>query len=65
LGVEALGLQPDEVTVVGDSMAKDIIPAKAAGCQTIWLRGEQWTDDAVDLSAADRVIDDLSELITT
>lgn len=65
LGVEALGLQPDEVTVVGDSMAKDIIPAKAAGCQTIWLRGEQWTDDAVDLNAADRVIDDLSELITT
>ena len=65
LGVEALGLQPEEVTVVGDSVAKDIIPAKAAGCQTIWLRGEQWTDDAVDLSAADRIIDDLSELITT
>ena len=65
LGVETLGLQPEEVTVVGDSVAKDIIPAKAAGCQTIWLRGEQWTDDAVDLSAADRIIDDLSELITT
>ena len=43
LGVEALGLKPEEVTVVGDSLDKDIIPAHEAGCQTIWLRGEGWT----------------------
>jgi putative hydrolase of the HAD superfamily len=43
LGVEALGLKPEEVTVVGDSFDKDIIPAHEAGCQTIWLRGEGWT----------------------
>lgn len=43
LGVEALGLKPEEVTVVGDSLYKDIVPAHEAGCQTIWLRGEGWT----------------------
>ena len=42
LGVEALGLKPEEVTVVGDSLDKDIIPAQEAGCQTVWLRGEGW-----------------------
>ena len=64
LGVEALGLTPGDVLVVGDSIAKDILPAKEAGCQTAWLRGEQWTDDPVDEEAADYVFDDLSEIIT-
>jgi putative hydrolase of the HAD superfamily len=63
LGVEALGLKPEEVTVVGDSMDKDIIPAHQAGCQTVWIRGEQWTDDPVDEAQADRVVNDLNELI--
>ena len=43
LGVEALGLKPEEVSVVGDSLDKDIIPAREAGCQAVWLRGEGWT----------------------
>ncbi len=43
LGVDALGLKPEEVMVVGDSLDKDIIPAHEAGCQTVWLRGEGWT----------------------
>lgn len=74
LGVEALALQPGEVTVVGDSLEKDIVPAHAAGCRTVWLKGEQWaagssgTDVAADagnadMSAADSIIADLSELI--
>lgn len=63
LGVEALGLHPEEVIVVGDSLDKDIIPAKKAGCQTIWFKGEGWTDDPQDESAADRVIMDLKELL--
>ena len=42
LGVEALGLKPEEATVVGDSLDKDIIPAQETGCQTVWLRGEGW-----------------------
>ena len=62
LGVEALGLQPDEVVVVGDSMDKDIIPAKKAGCHTVWFEGEGWTDDAVDSAPADYVIRSLKDL---
>ena len=65
LGVEALGMQPDEVIVVGDSMDKDIIPAGKAGCHTIWFKGEGWTDDPVDESAAGRVITDLRQIVNS
>lgn len=54
LGVEALGLKPEEVTVVGDSLDKDIIPAHEVGCQTIWLRGEGWNS-----------LDEILEMIKT
>ena len=63
MGVETLGLQPEEVVVVGDSMEKDIMPARQIGCRTVWLKGEGWTDDPVDESAADRVITDLEQLL--
>ncbi|WP_028911894.1 HAD family hydrolase [Prevotella sp. MA2016] len=63
LGVEALGLQPDEVMVVGDSMDKDIVPAGKAGCHTIWFKGEGWTNDPVDESQADKVITHLNEIL--
>ena len=62
LGVEALGLQPGEVTVVGDSIDKDIVPARQVGCQTVWLRGEPWHDGPVDTTLPDRIISDLDEL---
>lgn len=48
LGVEALGLKPEEVLVVGDSYSKDIIPAEKAGCQAIWLKGKGWTQEEDD-----------------
>ena len=63
LGVEALGMQPDEVVVVGDSMDKDIIPAGKAGCHTIWFKGEGWTNDPVDESPAGKVITDLTQIL--
>ena len=63
LGVEALGMKPEEVTVVGDSMDKDIIPARQAGCRTIWFKGEGWTDDPVDETIADDVITDIEQII--
>lgn len=43
LGVEALGLKPEEVVVFGDSLRKDIEPSLKAGCQAIWLKGKGWT----------------------
>lgn len=65
LGVEALGMRPDEVMVVGDSYKKDILPAAAAGCQTTWLRGEQWEDgeENGDERVKTRVITRLEEII--
>ena len=63
LGVEALGMQPDEVVVVGDSMDKDIIPAGKAGCHTVWFKGEGWTNEPVDETNAERVITALKQLI--
>ena len=65
LGVEALGLKPEEVIVVGDSIDKDIIPARDAGCHTVWFKGEGWTDDPVDETIPDHIIIDLSQLIVT
>ena len=63
LGVEALGMNPKEVTVVGDSISKDIIPAKSIGCHTIWFKGESWDDKAEDETIPDRVITSLTELL--
>ena len=62
LGVEALGVKPNEAIVVGDSIDKDIIPAGKAGCHTVWFEGEGWTDDLVSGDEADFIIRDLSEL---
>lgn len=64
LGVEALGLRPEEVVVVGDSYDKDIVPARRAGCRTVWMKGEGWTDaEPDDRTAADAVIASLDELL--
>ncbi len=63
LGVEKLGLQPDEVVVVGDSFYKDIEPAKKAGCRTVWFKGEGWTETAYDETLPNKIITDLSQLL--
>ena len=61
LGVEALGLSPEEIVVIGDSCSKDIIPATKAGCKTIWLKGIGWEDEDLN-QTADIVISDFCEL---
>ena len=63
LGVEALGMEPSDVAVVGDSFSKDILPARQIGCQTIWFKGEGWTDESEDETIPDKIIIDLSDLI--
>jgi len=64
LGVEALGLKPEEVTVVGDSLDNDIIPALEAGCQAVWLRGEGWTPESHNGDSPPcETIDSLDELL--
>lgn len=62
LGVIALGLKPEEVLVVGDSMRKDILPAESIGCQTAWLKGKGWTPEE-DAMTHDTQIKSLSDLL--
>ncbi len=62
LGVRELGFEAHETVVVGDSFSKDIIPAKAAGCHTIWLKGEGWKEETDD-SVPDVIITDLEQLL--
>ncbi len=62
LGVAALGFAANECVVIGDSFSKDIAPAHAAGCKTIWLKGDGWGDDPTDVSATDITITDFGQL---
>ncbi len=63
LGAEALGLQPAQVTVVGDSLDKDILPASKAGFRTIWFRGESWGNESTVPEGTCQIAS-LEELIT-
>lgn len=64
LGVERLGMKAGEVTVVGDSYDKDILPSHSIGCHTIWFKGEGWTDEVVENPVADKVIGSLKEILS-
>lgn len=65
LGVVALGLEPEQVLVVGDSLRKDILPARSIGCQTAWIKGRGWTpeEDAAEDSALIPALASLPELL--
>ncbi len=65
LGVEALGLQPEEIVVVGDSYGKDIVPAHSLGCRTVWLKGMGWStsDESSDVACSDVIIEDLGSVL--
>ena len=62
LGVEALDMKPEEVLVVGDSMDKEIVPAKQIGCSTLWIKGEGWTNEETNEQSADGIICDISQV---
>jgi len=63
LGVEAMGLPAAEILVVGDSYSKDMAPAKAVGCQTLWLKGQTWGEDKLqDTSVADKQFSTIFDL---
>ena len=62
LGVRSLGFDAAHIVVVGDSYSKDIVPAKEAGCQTIWLKGKEW-EETLDSGKADVIIGYFEELL--
>jgi len=42
LAIGRLNLKAEDITVIGDSYKKDIEPARALGCNAIWLKGSSW-----------------------
>lgn len=61
---EMAGCQPYNSVMVGDRLDNDIIPAKALGMRTVWLRKGLSKYQPVELgkNIADWIIDTLSEL---
>lgn len=62
MGVDALGLKPEEVLVVGDSFKKDILPSLSLGCKVAWLKGKGWTADE-DAVVHPSIISSLKDLL--
>lgn len=65
LGVVALGLEPQQVMVVGDSLRKDILPAESIGCRVAWLKGKGWTaeEDAATHPAMMTSLDEVLKMV--
>ena len=55
---------PQNAVMVGDRLDNDMIPAKALGMQTVWLRRgtARYQNAALGRQVADHVIDELSDL---
>ena len=62
-GVKALGLQPEQTLVIGDSYRKDIVPAESIGCQAIWLKGKGWTAEE-DAQLHPNIISGLDQVLS-
>lgn len=62
VGIEALGLTPEETVVVGDSFRKDIEPAEKLGCQVIWIKGKCWSEEE-DAQTHPNIVMSLNDII--
>lgn len=62
MGVDALGLSPEDVVVIGDSFSKDIVPASSIGCKTVWIKGIGWGNEEIDESLPTCIISDIKDL---
>ena len=63
MGVISLGFKPEEILVVGDSLRKDIYPARSLGCMTAWIKGKGWTPDE-DAMTDEAQIGSIADLLT-
>ena len=58
-----LGVRPHEAVMVGDSLTKDCVPARALGMATVWLRHREFSGhEAAPSDSANFTIDCLEEL---
>lgn len=64
MGIASLNLRPEEVCVIGDSLKKDIIPAKSLGCNVVWMKGKEWDSNNREEVAQQAIntIGDISQL---
>lgn len=44
---QAVGVAPDEVIMIGDSLRSDIVPAVAAGLHAVWIEADNWSHEDV------------------
>ena len=63
MGAEAMGTAPGRTAVVGDSIDKDIAPAKAAGMKAVWVKGEAWKNEGCDETLPDLIINNVGQLL--
>ncbi|HEV8537768.1 MAG TPA: HAD family hydrolase [Bacteroidota bacterium] len=61
LALKIVEVNPEDAWVVGDSYARDIVPAKQLGCTTIWLKGKSWSTPE-STEAADYTINRFAEV---
>ncbi|MBR4989009.1 MAG: HAD family hydrolase [Bacteroidaceae bacterium] len=47
LGVESMGIEAQDVVVIGDSYRKDIYPSSTLGCKTVWLKNICWEEEPI------------------
>jgi len=67
IALRELGVSPGDAVMVGDSIDKDLAPARHLGLRTVWLRTappEEWQGDEAELGEipADYVIRTIEEL---
>lgn len=61
MAVREIGVPAHACVVVGDSYDRDIVPGKAVGCGTIWVKGRSWREWN-DTSQADEIIGCIHEI---
>ena len=65
LTLESMGVAPEQVVHVGDSVANDIAGAKRCGLKTVWIAGfSEGPDPADSDSQPDAVVSDLAEVVS-
>ena len=62
-GIEAARREPGDCIAIGDSFDKDIEAADAAGCQTIWFKGQEWKQIKHDEAVPGHIITSLPQLL--
>ena len=63
LGIDTLGIKPEETLVIGDNYKKDIEPATHLGCHALWLKGQGWSEEE-ESQIHPHTISHLDEILT-